>query len=301
MSPSPAPQVVLVTGSSTGFGFLTAQRLASQGHQVYASMREADGKNAPHARRLRELAQRGDHRLTVIDLDVTDDASVDGAVARIAAEAGRVDVLVNNAGIWGPGVLEAFTLDQWHEVFAVNLFGSVRVARAVLPHMRSQRHGLVVQISSLQGRFILPYSGPYVASKHAVEGAMETFRYEVAPYGVEVCIVQPYDFMTELKQKAGSHTPADHAREASYGERTATMIETMYLTPDPTRAGDPEEVVDAIDRLIATPPGERPIRVTVRNPLPQIEQINQLAQEMHAGLFPAIGLADLLRLRLDDA
>lgn len=287
-------QVILITGSSTGFGFLTAQRLAEQGNYVFASMRESEGRNAARAEELRRVAAEGNYRLEIVDLDVTDENSTDRAVRQVYERAGRIDVLINNAGIWGPGILEAFTLEQWQEVFAVNLFGSVRAARAVLPVMREQKSGLIVQISSLQGRFILPYSGPYVASKFAVEGAMETFRYEVAPHGIEVSLIEPGDFMTEMKVKAAAHQPRDHEREAGYGQ-TVELVKKMYLVPDKERSGDPQLVADAILKLIGTPAGERPVRTVVNNILPQIEQINELSNQMHENLFPYIGLGDLLK------
>lgn len=287
------PLTVVVTGSSTGFGFRIAKQLADAGHSVFATMREAGARNAPHAEALRDHARRSPGTITVAELDVASDASVETAIAAIASEAGQIDVLVSNAGIWGPGVLEAYTLDQWREVFEVNLFGSVRVVRAVAPHMRERRSGLVVQISSLQGRFVLPYSGPYVASKWAVEGALQTFRYELAAYGVEVVLVEPYDFLTEMKDKAADHQPADHAREAGYGD-TPTRVRQMYLVPDPARSGDPQAVVDAVQQVIDTPRGQRPARVTVSNPLVQIEQMNALSEELHEALFPQIGLGALL-------
>jgi NAD(P)-dependent dehydrogenase (short-subunit alcohol dehydrogenase family) len=288
-------QVVVITGSSTGFGRRAAERLAERGHRVFATMRAVAGHNRPHAEALRARASGDGLMLRVLDLDVTDEASVDAAVTRVVNEAGRIDALVNNAGVWGPGVLEAFTLDQWRQVFDVNVFGGVRVLRAALPHLRRQGHGLVLQISSLQGRFILPYSGPYVASKHAAEGMAETFRYEVAPYGVEVCVVEPYDYLTEMKDKAPGYAAADTDRAAAYGG-AQQFIQQAYLTPDAQRSRDPEEVVEAIVRLVETPPGRRPLRTTVGNPLPQIEQINALADEMHRTLYPMIGLGHLLAL-----
>jgi NAD(P)-dependent dehydrogenase (short-subunit alcohol dehydrogenase family) len=289
------PLSVVITGSSTGFGFRSAKQMADAGHRVFATMREASGRNASHAQALRDHATGAKGSIEVVELDVTSDASVQAAVDGIAAEAGRIDVLVSNAGIWGPGVLEAYTLEQWREMFEVNVFGSVRAVRAAAPHMRAQRSGLIIQISSLQGRFILPYSGPYVASKWAVEGALETFRYELAPHGVEVVIVEPYDFMTEMKAKARDHQPADHEREAAYGA-TVDMIRQMYLVPDPTRAGDPQLVVDAIQGVIDAPRGQRPGRITVSNPIPQIEAINTLTDEMHAALYPYIGMQGLLKV-----
>lgn len=286
-------QAVLLTGSSTGFGRRAAERLAERGHTVYATMRGTRTANRVHADALQARAARDGLALRVLELDVTDDASVTAAIGAAVAEAGRLDVVVNNAGIWGPGILEAFTMEQWQSLFDTNVFGSVRVLRAVLPQLRHQGRGCVLQISSLQGRFILPYSGPYVASKHAVEGMAETFRYEVAPFGIEVCIVEPYDYGTEMKDKASAHVATDSARAAGYGD-ASRFIQQAYLTPDPQRVRDPAEVVDAIVRLVEMPAGRRPLRTTVGNPLPQIEQINALAAEMHGGLFPMIGLGHLL-------
>jgi len=291
-------KIVLLTGCSTGFGRRASEQLARHGHTVFATMRHSTTANRHHADALRALAAREGLALRVLPLDVTDDGSVRAAIDSAVAEAGRLDVVVNNAGIWGPGVLEAFSMEQWQEIFDTNVFGSVRVMRSALPHMRRQGHGCVIQVSSLQGRFILPYSGPYVASKHAVEGMAETFRYEVAPFGIEVCIVQPYDYGTEMKEKAVDHVAADTAVADQYGG-ARQFIQQAYLTPDPQRVRDPAEVVDAIVRLVEMPTGTRPMRTTVGNPLPQIEQINALADEMHRMLFPMIGLGHLLAPTLD--
>lgn len=281
---------VLITGASTGFGRRAAERLAERGHEVVAAMRRTRAQNRHHARALQDEAGRRGWRLEVIDLDVADARSVERAVSRTLCR-GPVEVLVNNAGVWGPGVWEAFTDAQWREVFEANLFGSVRVARALLPSMRARRSGFVLQVSSLQGRFVLPYSGPYVASKHAVEGAFDTLRYELRPFGIDVTLLQPFDFLTEMKAKARGYAAADQVRADAYG--VSAFIEQAYLTPDPARAGDPERVVDEIVRLVEAPPG-RPGRVTVANPLPEIEEINALSDRMHAGLFPMIGLGALV-------
>lgn len=290
--------VIVITGASTGFGHRLARHMADRGHTVFATMREPEGANASHADALRRHSGTSPGSITVVALDVTDEQSTNTALNSIIIAAGRIDVLVNNAGIWGPGVLEAFTMQQWQQVFDVNVLGSVRAMRAALPHMRRQGSGLVVQVSSLQGRFILPYSGPYVASKFAVEAMAETFRYEVAPFGIEVCIVEPGDFMTEMKEKARGYAAGDQHVEAGYSG-TPDFVRQMYLTPDPQRSGDPQEVVTAIAGVIDTPPGQRPIRTTVGNFLPEIEQINELADGMHAGLFPKMGLGHLLTLKLE--
>lgn len=244
------------------------------------------------------MAHQEHLRLFPLEMDVTDEASVATAAQTILDQQGRVDVLINSAGIWGPGVLEGYTIAQWQHLFDVNVIGSVRAVRAFLPAMRAQKRGLIIQLSSLQGRFILPYSGPYVASKFAVEGALETFRYEVAPFGVEVCIIEPGDFMTEMKEKARQYTAADTDRTAAYGP-VNDYIQQAYLTPNSQRSGDPMQVVDAIQTLIDAPDGERPLRTTVGNFLPQIEQINQLSLEMHQQLLPQLGLTQLLRVATD--
>jgi NAD(P)-dependent dehydrogenase (short-subunit alcohol dehydrogenase family) len=293
MSEDITGQVVLITGASTGFGFRMAKRFAAAGAHVFATMREKDGRNAEHAEALERFATEGGLHLSTLELDVTSDGSVSTAVDQALSEAGRLDVLVNNAGVWGPGVLEAYSLDDWRRLFEVNLFGALRATRACLPAMREQGRGLVVAISSLQARFILPYSGPYVASKWALEGAMEIFRYETAPFGVECVIVEPYDFMTEMKDKAGAWRASDRLIEAAYGPANY-VIDEFYMKPDPTRAGDPELVVDAVEAVLRTPHGSRPARVTVSNPMPQIDEINRLEAEMQAGLLPQMGLGHLL-------
>lgn len=285
------PQVVLITGSSSGFGFRTAEALVAKGHTVIATMRDPEGGNAEAAKSLQQAAASAEGSLHILQLDVTDDANVERAIGESSRIVGALDVVINNAGVWGPGALEAYDMAQWQALFNVNLFGSVRLFRAVLPQMRARKSGLVIQVSSLQGRFVLPYSGPYVASKFAVEGMAETFRAEVSPFGIQVSIVEPFDYMTEMKDKARDHLARDSEVQSAYG--VGDFIEAAYLTPDPQRVRDPSEVVEALIKLVETPNGERPFRVTVGNPLPQIEQINRLTDEMHASLYPMIGLAAL--------
>lgn len=287
-------KTVLITGSSTGIGFLTAKRLAQAGFTVYASMREVDGRNRPHAAELRQFAQANGLAIIPIELDVTSDASVDRAVGELLQQDSRIDVLINNAGIWGPGMMEAFTMDQWQHSFDTNLFGCIRTLKAVLPVMRQQQQGLVITISSLQARFILPYGGPNLATKWALDAASEAYRYELAPFGVEFSTLEPFDMMTEMKQKAASNQAQDQVVIDGYGQPTWDYIKQAYLTPDPTRAGDPNTVADAIEGVINAPVGQRPLRVTVQNPFPQIEQINSLQAEMQATLFGWIGASHLL-------
>jgi NAD(P)-dependent dehydrogenase (short-subunit alcohol dehydrogenase family) len=158
---------ILITGTSSGFGRLTAQELASRGHDVYAGMRDPAGRNAEHAADLRRWAEGTSVRVTVVDLDVSGQAHVDRAVGEVLERAGRLDVLVNNAGQGQFGLAETFTDTQLAALLDLNVLGPLRTMRAVLPHMRRQREGLVIQVSSLIGRYVMPFMTPYAATKHA--------------------------------------------------------------------------------------------------------------------------------------
>ena len=151
-------QVILITGSSTGFGRLFAETLARKGHTVFATMRDPGGRNAKNAAEIRTLAEKDSLPVHVLEMDVTDDASVERAVDAAVAKAGRIDVAVNNAGYYLSGLEEAVTTEQAQRLMDTNFIGPVRVNRAVLPHMRRQRSGVLIHVSSGAGRVILPLS-----------------------------------------------------------------------------------------------------------------------------------------------
>ncbi|HWC20356.1 MAG TPA: SDR family oxidoreductase, partial [Terriglobales bacterium] len=174
-----AQKSVLVTGTSSGFGKVIAETLSRKGYQMFASMRNASGRNSSARNELLDLAAREGLALSVIDLDVTDDESVERAVAQVIADAGKIDILINNAGYALWGLTEAFTVEQAKQIFDTNFFGIVRMNRAVLPHMRRQREGLIIHITSAAGRGVLPGMGLYTATKFAVEALAECYRYEL--------------------------------------------------------------------------------------------------------------------------
>lgn len=254
------PRRVLVTGAGSGFGLRLAKSLLEGGHTVFATMRDPTGRNAAVAAEL-EAHDGGVH---VLDLDVAADASVGRAVGEALAAAGGLDVVVNNAGIGAGGYAEAFTVDQYRDLFEVNVFGVQRVMRAVLPSMREARRGLIVNVSSIMGRIVIPFSGPYTATKWALEGLTESYRYELLGTGVDVVLVEPGGFPTGLGERL--LTPRDGARHESYGElkdRPETMwggfMERLTVGGGP----DPQLVADAIVALIDAPAGERPLRTVV--------------------------------------
>jgi NAD(P)-dependent dehydrogenase (short-subunit alcohol dehydrogenase family) len=284
----PDPKVILVTGSSNGIGRLTVATLARQGHTVYASMRYANGQNAAVRTELQQLAKEENLDLNVIELDVTDDTSVEKAVADIIKNAGRVDVLVNNAGVMNIGITEGFTLEQVQRQFDVNFFGAVRMNRAVLPHMRQQGEGLLIQISSLAGRVVLPFFGIYNASKFAVEAMSEAYRYDLSGWGIDSVIVEPGPFGTNLFETIP--WPEDKQRLAEYTELAGApekMIANFAELEKSDDARDPQEVADAISKLIAKPTGQRPLRTVVGIDF-GVTGLNKAAAPFQRGLLEAL-------------
>jgi NAD(P)-dependent dehydrogenase (short-subunit alcohol dehydrogenase family) len=251
MQATSSEPVAVVTGAGTGFGRLTAEALARSGYRTYAALRDPAGRNAAIAAELREQS------IHVVELDVTSDSSVDSAVGRILAESAHVDVLVNNAGAAYFGLTETFTPELARQQFEVNVFGTLRVNRAFLPGMRARGRGLIVYVSSVVGRFVLPFGGLYVASKHAVEALAEATAYELKPFGVDVTIIEPSAFRTSIFEK--QLFADDEARAATYGA-LATKPQELAAGMVQRASGEPGLVADAIVELAARPAGTRPLR-----------------------------------------
>jgi NAD(P)-dependent dehydrogenase (short-subunit alcohol dehydrogenase family) len=288
------PQAIIVTGSTSGFGRLTVQTLARQGHEVFAGIRASGGKNSAATAELQALAAREGLSLRVVELDVTDDASVEAAVRDVVATAGRLDVVVNNAGTYYRGPLEAFTVTQAQQQFETNVFGVLRVNRAALPQMRAQGHGLLLQVGSVLGRLAFPFVGLYAATKFALEGLTEAYRLELAGLGIDAAIVEPGTYPTSLG--ANRTEPADPGRLAPYSAGLGRMAGLLAASANGAAGGpapDAQEVADAIARLIATPAGQRPLRTVVAIPgqreAPTL--INDAADRAIQAATAALGLA----------
>src|SRR5258707_844082 len=283
-------QTILVTGSTSGFGRLTVETLARQGYIVFAGMRAAAGKNAPAAEELRALAQRERLALHSIEIDVTDDASVERAIAVIIETTGRLDVVVNNAGVSYSGPLEAFTLEQVRQQFETNVFSVVRVNRAALPHMRKQGSGLLLQIGSIAGRLALPFLGLYGATKFALEGLTESYRDELAPFGIDAAIIEPGTYPTPIDTRR--QDAADTARAALYQAGMEAFMTPFYAENRSATPPDPQEVADAVARVIALPAGKRPLHTVVapaaQRPAP--EAVNDTATQATQAFFQALHL-----------
>lgn len=246
---------VVITGASSGFGRLTAEAFLSKGWRVYGGVRNVDDRNAAAAEALRASGAM------VIELDVTDDASVQTAAKLVLDDVNAVDVLINNAGSGYFGIAEAFTPEAFKRQFDVNFFGPLRVNRAFLPSMRDRRSGLLVFVSSILGRFVVPFGGPYISSKWALEAVAEISSYELAPFGIDVAIVEPGAYPTEI---SGKFTGADDsARVASYGDFTRYSDILTAAFAQEREGRDAADIARAVVRLAEMPAGERPLRTPV--------------------------------------
>lgn len=254
-------QTILVTGSNSGFGRLIVETLARQGHSVFAGMRAVAGRNASAAEELRALAEREHITLQVVEIDVTDDASAERAIASIVGIAGRLDVVVNNAGVAYSGPLEAFTSKQVQQQFDTNVFGVLRVNRAVLPQMRKQGSGLLVQIGSVAGLVAVPFLGLYGATKFALEGLTESYRSELAPFGIDAVLIEPGTYPTTIS--ANHQDAADTERIALYQAAIGAFLKPFYAENRSATPPDPHDVANAVARVIAQPAGERPLHTVV--------------------------------------
>jgi NAD(P)-dependent dehydrogenase (short-subunit alcohol dehydrogenase family) len=276
--------VVLVTGSSSGFGALIVRTLALQGHQVFASMRAVGSRNAEPAAELRAWAEAQGVRLEVVELDVTSEQSVVACVQDVLARVGSIDVVVNNAGASASGPIEAFSLLQVESLYSLNVFGPLRVNRAVLPSMRLQRSGLLLHISSTLGRVLPGSGGLYPATKWALEGLVESLSYQVKAFGIDAVLLEPGAYPSPATGKAMQAEDGEVA--AQYAGAHALVSRPKGQAPHETyRQPDPQEVADAVSRLIDLPAGQRPLR-TVVGPIftEGVSEYNEAYERMKAHL-----------------
>jgi len=291
---------VLITGASTGFGRDAAERLARRGHHVFATMRDIGGRNADHRESLERLASREELRLQVLELDVTDEESVRNGVLGALRQAGHLDVVINNAGVAGIGVTEAYTAEQFQRMFDINLFGVVRVNRAVLPSMRQRRSGLLIHMSSGAGRVTVPAMAAYCASKFALEALADAYRFELLPFGIDSILVEPGMYRTPIFDRLVD--PADGKCLSSYGKAAAyadTVLGTFKAAIGAPDAPGSEEVAEALVRLVEMAPADRPFRTVVSAPIRQLlEPYNAAAEDLRpivAQIFNVSELAGVQR------
>jgi NAD(P)-dependent dehydrogenase (short-subunit alcohol dehydrogenase family) len=283
-------KVVLITGTNSGFGWLTTHSVAALGHKVYATMRDTKGKNQEKAEALSAI-----DNVTVLDVTLTDDESVKQAVDTILAKEGTIDVLVNNAGFSMNGVAESFTTADVQAIFDVNVFAPWRFIRQVLPAMRKQADGLIINVTSGFGRVSFPFASIYAGSKFGLEGISEGLHYEVKRLGVDVAILEPGAFPTEMSQKTQYASDQSvfegYAAVADIPNKMMAAIGGQIQSRNP----DPQDVADAVVKLIGTEKGRRPLR-TVVDPITgeYIEAANQAVEEQFAKGLTVFGMGELL-------
>jgi len=283
-------KVVLITGTNSGFGYLTAKFSASRGYTVYATIRDINGRNKEKATELSGL-----DNINVVELDVSNGKAVQQVVSDIVEKEGQLDVVVNNAGYFGGGLAEAYTEDDVEKMFDVNVKGTWRIIKASLPQMRKQGEGLIVNTSSGLGRFSAPFMTVYNGTKFAVEGLTEGLHYEVRPLGVDVVLIQPGAFPTEIFGK--STYGSDHSIMDEYGdlakvpEQIGAGMGQMFEAMKP----NPQMVPDAILGLIEMPKGQRPLRTVVDGMTGEfIEKTNAQTKEQYDNFLTAFGMKDML-------
>lgn len=252
------PQIILITGTSTGFGKRMTYTLSAAGHTVIATMRGTTSHNAAVAQELAALPH-----VEVVELDVTSDESVQRAVSQSLANYGRIDVLVNNAGVAGFGLVEAYSLVQVRQLFEVNFFGVLRLYHAVLPAMRAARQGLIINLSTGASGHASPFLAPYMASKFAVEAITEGIQEELRAYHIDNVTIQPGTYPTEMNTGAKAGLPADRADiVAAYGEAAAQQFAHMTtVLAGKMSLNDPQVIADGVLTLVDMAPGTRPLRV----------------------------------------
>lgn len=224
------PSDILVTGASSGFGDLMVADLVQAGHRVAGTVRDPEERNKNTAQTLREMG------VQVVDIDVTDDASVEAGFAKAEAALGHIDVSVSNAGLGAYGLQENFSGADFHRIFDVNVFGVQRMIRAVLPAMRARQSGLILNVTSLHSRVTVPFIGLYNAVKWAVEALSENDRWELSQFGVDVAVIEPVGLPTNFF--ANLIKPSSRDRDTSYG----------------AFAGAPEAMLQSVGESLASNP-----------------------------------------------
>ena len=292
-------QIVVVTGASSGFGEMTAYALADAGHIVYATMRGLEGHNAKKAAKAKAYSEKHHVDLRTVEIDVVDDTSVTTGIGRIFDEAGKLDVIVHNAGHMSFGPAEAFTPQQMAELYDVNVLSTQRLMRAALPRMRSQKSGLIVWVSSTSTRGgTPPFLSPYFAAKAGMDSLAVSYAPELARWGIETSIMVPGAFTGGTNHFAHAGTPddqdvADAYLKGPYADVPDKSLDGLkMLEPDDA---DPSAVARGIVEIVNAPFGTRPFRVHVDPSHDGAEIVNGVADRVREEMYRRIGLEDLLK------
>jgi NAD(P)-dependent dehydrogenase (short-subunit alcohol dehydrogenase family) len=290
-------KTILVTGASSGFGAMTVRALADAGHLVYAGIRQTTGRNKAAVDAAADYARTNSVQLRTVELDVSDQHSVEAAIGRIITDAGAVDVVVHNAGHMVLGPTEAFTPDQLVSVYESNVVSTQRVNRAILPHLRAKGDGLLVWVGSSSTRGgTPPYLGPYFAAKAAEDSLAVSYAAELARFGIDTTIIVPGSFTTGTNHFAHAGHPEDTDIVEAYETRYRGLMDQVSsrLADLAPAEADPTQVAAAIVRVVDTPKGQRPFRVHIDPANDGAETVNAVGELVRRDFYRRIGLDDLL-------
>ncbi|QIN84234.1 SDR family NAD(P)-dependent oxidoreductase [Rubrobacter tropicus] len=290
-------KVIVISGAGSGFGALSARALADDGHTVYAGIRETAGRNAGRVEEARKYAEEHGVDLRSVELDVSSQDSVDAGVAKIIDEAGRLDVVIHNAGHMVNGPTEAFTPEEMARVYDTNVLSTQRLNRAALPHLREQGGGLVLWVGSTSTRGgTPPYLAPYFAAKSAMDALAVSYAAELARFGIETTIVVPGSFTSGTEHFVNAGRPADAERAAEYEALYGGMLESVAgrLAEQAPEDASASQVSDEISRVVALPDGARPFRSHIDPADDGSEVVSVVADRIRAEFLTRIGLEDLL-------
>jgi NAD(P)-dependent dehydrogenase (short-subunit alcohol dehydrogenase family) len=273
-------KAVLITGCSTGIGRATAERLAAGGWKVYAT-----------ARRLESIADLAAKGCETLALDVTDEASMEAAVKHVEDAEGAVGVLINNAGYSQSGAVETVPMDEVRRQFETNVFGLVRMCQLVLPGMRRQRWGRIVNLSSMGGRLVFPGGGLYHGTKYAVEAISDALRFEVRDFGVDVILIEPGLIKTEFGETAAKGTGGG-GDYAAFNDAVAKATAGAYEGPTMKLGGGPDDVARKIEKALGArrPKARYPVTASARILLTQRALLPDRGWDLFVGTqFPRPG------------
>lgn len=292
--------IILITGAATGIGYLTAKTLASEGHTVWASMRDPEGRNAKTATEFADLARLTGADIRAIDLDVTSQNSANEAVRTIVETSGKLDVVVQNAGHLYVGYVEAFTDEDIAHLLDVNAIGAHRVNRAALPYLREQRSGTLLYVGSTIIVTTPPFLGPYVASKAAFDALAVVTSYEVAQFGIETSIVMPGAITEGTAHFPNASHASDTAVTAAYAHLDALVARNEQATASLVRPGvraHPQGVADEIARILALPRGQKPFRSVVDFTEAGVDHVMAFSDLTREAFVDRMGFGDTLKLK----
>lgn len=292
--------VILITGAATGIGYLTAKQLASDGHTVWASMRDPEGRNQETTAEFAELARTTGADLHTVALDVTSQQSANDAVRTVVESSGRLDVVVQNAGHLYVGYVEAFTDEDIAHLLDINAVGAHRVNRAALPYLREQRSGTLLYVGSTIIVTTPPFLGPYVASKAAFDALAVVTSYEAAQFGIETSIVMPGAITQGTSHFPNASRASDAAVTAAYAGLDPLVARNEEATASLVRPGveaSPQGVADEISRVLALPRGEKPFRTVVDFTEAGVEHVMAFSDLTREAFVNRMGFGDTLTLK----